>query len=208
MALANTWYWVTRNSPELYPDLTLRILWVITKEIRSILLCIQYISWLGFWKIYCNYLQIFESFWCWLKVGIKLCWALRCQWGFFSIKPTLLPELLDTHLKISICVENKYSLLSSRICRWVLSNDISPTHTTLVKSLSLGNVILYKKLIIGYKDANMIRWWADNGNFFHISDFHLSPAKLISLIWYDIIIKLRQRVSSEIYDAQEKSIAL
>lgn len=35
-------------------------------------------------------------------------------------------------------------------------NDISPTHTALVKSLSLGNVILYKKLIIGYKDANMI----------------------------------------------------
>lgn len=64
------------------------------------------------------------------------------------------------------------------------TNDASATHITLEKSLPLGNVILCKKLIIGYKDANTGRWWADNGKFSHISDFHLSPAKLLSLIWY------------------------
>lgn len=64
------------------------------------------------------------------------------------------------------------------------TNVACTTHIELEKSLPLGNVILCKKLIIGYKDANMGRWWADNGKLFHISDFHLSPAKLLSLIWY------------------------
>lgn len=37
------------------------------------------------------------------------------------------------------------------------TNDASATHIALEKSLTLGNVILCKKLIIGNKDANMGR---------------------------------------------------
>lgn len=37
------------------------------------------------------------------------------------------------------------------------TNVACTTHIELEKSLPLGNVILCKKLIIGYKDANMGR---------------------------------------------------
>lgn len=37
------------------------------------------------------------------------------------------------------------------------TNDASTAHTALENSLPLRNVILCKKLIIGYRDANMGR---------------------------------------------------
>lgn len=37
------------------------------------------------------------------------------------------------------------------------TNDVWTAHAALEKSLPLGNVILCKKLTIGYKDANMGR---------------------------------------------------